>query len=138
MLHLAERDIPFRAPVPLPDANGALIGSVTDDGVTYDVRLVTFLDGRPLADFDYLAPVVLRRQGWLAASAAVALSDFDHSGLERTLQWDLRHASDVVHAYAGAIQDEEARDDLTQRWRVPSESSTGPRASCGWPLVMPT
>ena len=27
MLHLAERDIPFRVPVPLPDADGALIGS---------------------------------------------------------------------------------------------------------------
>src|SRR3954469_4208275 len=107
MLHLAERDIPFRAPVPLPDADGALIGSVTDDGITYDVRLVTFLDGRPLADFHYLAPVVLRRQGWLAASAAVALADFEHSGLDRTLQWDLRHARNVVHAYAGAIQDDE-------------------------------
>ncbi|MFL6183075.1 MAG: aminotransferase [Actinomycetes bacterium] len=112
MLHLAERDIPFRAPVPLPDADGALIGSVTEDGITYDVRLVTFLDGRPLADFHYLAPVVLRRQGWLAASAAVALADFEHSGLDRTLQWDLRHARNVVHAYAGAIQDDEARDDL--------------------------
>jgi Ser/Thr protein kinase RdoA (MazF antagonist) len=112
MLHLAERDIPFRAPVPLPDADGALIGSVAYAGTTYDVRLVTFLDGRPLADFEYLAPSVLRRQGWLAASAAVALADFEHPGLDRTLQWDLRHARDVVHAYAGAIQDDNARDDL--------------------------
>jgi 4-aminobutyrate aminotransferase-like enzyme/Ser/Thr protein kinase RdoA (MazF antagonist) len=112
MLHLAAKDISFRAPVPVPDADDALIGTVTEDGVTFDVRLVTFLDGRPLSDFTYLAPVVLRRHGALAASAAIALADFDHPGLDRTLQWDLRHARDVVHAYAGAIPDEAARDDL--------------------------
>jgi 4-aminobutyrate aminotransferase-like enzyme/Ser/Thr protein kinase RdoA (MazF antagonist) len=112
MLHLAAKDIPFRAPVPVSDADGALIGTVTDDELTFDVRLVTFLDGRPLSDFMYLAPSVLRRHGALAASAAVALADFDHPGLDRTLQWDLRHARDVVHAYAGSILDEPARDDL--------------------------
>lgn len=112
MLHLAERAIPFRAPVPLPDADGALIGQVVDGGATYDVRLVTFLDGRPLADFGYLAPVVLRRQGWLAASAAQVLADFDHPGLDRTLQWDVRHASDVVAAFGASIPDVSDRADI--------------------------
>jgi len=109
MLHLAERHIPFRAPVPLPDADGQLIGQITDDGATFDVRLVTFLAGRPLADFTYLPPKVLRRHGWLAASAAVALADFEHPGLDRTLQWDLRHATDVVNAFAASIPDAEGR-----------------------------
>ncbi|MCZ3385426.1 MAG: aminotransferase [Actinomycetia bacterium] len=112
MLHLAERDLPFRAPVPLPDASGALIGQVTDGGAKYDVRLVTYLEGRPLADFDYLAPSVLRRQGWLAASAAAALADFDHPGLDRTLQWDVRHASDVVAAFGSSIADAAGRSDV--------------------------
>ncbi len=112
MLHLAARELPFRAPVPLPDTDGALIGQVTDGGATYDVRLVTFLEGRPLADFGYLAPVVLRRQGWLAASAAVALADFDHPGLDRTLQWDVRHATDVVAAFGPSIPDAAGRSDI--------------------------
>ena len=112
MLHLAERDLPFRAPVPLPDADGALIGHVSDADVTYDVRLVTFLDGRPLSDFDHLAPVVLRRQGWLAGASAVALADFDHPGLDRTLQWDVRHASDVVAAFGPSIRDSRGRADI--------------------------
>ena len=115
MLHLAELDLPFRAPVPLPDADGALIGQVTEGDVTYDVRLVTFLAGRPLADFDYLAPVVLRRQGWLAGAAAVALSDFDHPGLDRTLQWDVRRASDVVAAFAPSVPDADGRADIEQQ-----------------------
>ena len=107
--------LPFRAPVPLPDADGALIGQVTDAGAAYDVRLVTFLEGRPLADFDYLAPVVLRRQGWLAGAAAVALADFDHPGLDRTLQWDVRHASDVVAAFGPSIPDAGGRGDIEQQ-----------------------
>ena len=112
MLHLAARDLPFRCPVPLPDVDGNLIGSVTEGDTSFDIRLVTFLDGRPLADFGHLAPQVMRRHGWLAASAAVALADFEHPGLDRTLQWDVRHARDVVHAYAGAILDDAARTDL--------------------------
>ncbi len=115
MLHLAERDLPFRAPVPLPDGDGALIGQVTDGDATYDVRLVTFLDGRPLADFDHLAPAVVQRQGWLAGAAAVALADFDHSGLDRTLQWDVRHASDVVAAFGPSIPDVDGRADIEQQ-----------------------
>lgn len=115
MLHLAERDLPFRAPVPLPDADGELIGQISEGNVTYDVRLVTFLDGRPLADFAHLAPVVLRRQGWLAGSAAVALADFDHPGLDRTLQWDVRHASDVVAAFGPSIPDAQGRADIEQQ-----------------------
>jgi 4-aminobutyrate aminotransferase-like enzyme/Ser/Thr protein kinase RdoA (MazF antagonist) len=115
MLHLAERDVPFRAPVPLPDTDGALIGQVTDGGATYDVRLVTFLEGRPLADFDHLAPPVVQRQGWLAGAAAVALADFDHPGLDRTLQWDVRHASDVVAAFGPSIPDAAARADIEQQ-----------------------
>ncbi|MEO8106950.1 MAG: aminotransferase [Actinomycetes bacterium] len=115
MLHLAERDAPFRAPVPLPDADGALIGQFTDTDATFDIRLVTFLDGRPLADFDYLAPSVVRRHGWLAGAAAVALADFDHPGLDRTLQWDVRHASDVVAAFGPSIQDPSGRADIEQQ-----------------------
>ena len=112
MLHLADRDIPFRAPVPLPDTDGNLIGQVTEGDATFDIRLVTFLDGTPLAEFPYLAPTVLRRQGWLAASAAAALADFEHPGLDRTLQWDLQHASNVVTAFADSIPDADGRADI--------------------------
>src|SRR3954469_3553761 len=117
MLHLADKSTAFRVPVPLPDREGNLIGSVTDDGTDYDVRLVTFLDGAPLSDFTYLAPKVRRRQGWLAASVALALADFDHSGLDRTLQWDLRHANDVVNAFGPSIVDAAGREDIEGQMR---------------------
>jgi 4-aminobutyrate aminotransferase-like enzyme/Ser/Thr protein kinase RdoA (MazF antagonist) len=116
--------------VPLPARDGRFIGQVEQDGQQFDVRLVTFLDGRPLEDFPYLAPAVRRGQGWLAASTALALADLDHPGLDRTLQWDLRHANDVVKAFSASIpegrteiEDGMARaqgviDELADRLRV--------------------
>ncbi|HVQ19350.1 MAG TPA: phosphotransferase, partial [Actinomycetes bacterium] len=114
MLHLAERGADFRAPVPLADVNGEFIAQVEDKGRTFDVRLVTFLEGRPLADYDYLAPSVLRLHGSLAARAAKSLADFDHPGLDRILQWDCRHASDVVEALVGHVEDPHRREQVRE------------------------
>ena len=61
---------------------------------------MTFIEGEPLDEVGYLAPPVLRAHGALAASVARALEGFDHPALDRSLQWDLRHASDVVEALA--------------------------------------
>ena len=114
MLHLASNSIDFRAPIPVPDVDGQLIGQTDDQGRTFDVRLVTFIDGNPLSDFDYLAPVVLQAHGSLAARAARALTDFNHPGLDRVLQWDCRHASDVVAALVGHVQDVALRDEVVR------------------------
>ncbi len=51
------------------------------------VRLVKYLEGRPLRDFDHLAPPVLRRAGRLVGEVAAALSSFDHPAADRILQW---------------------------------------------------
>lgn len=112
MLHLAGKDIDFRVPVPLADINGDLIGQIDDQGRTFDVRLVTFLDGSPLSEFDYLAPAVLQRHGALAAKAAHALSDFEHEGLDRVLQWDCRRAGEVVDALVDHVVEAERRQQI--------------------------
>jgi len=112
MLHLAVKDIDFRVPVPLPDVNGDLIGQIDDQGRTFDVRLVTFLDGSPLSEFEYLAPIVLQRHGALAAQAAQALADFSHEGLDRVLQWDCRRAGEVVDALVDHVADAERRTQI--------------------------
>ncbi|MEO8329624.1 MAG: phosphotransferase, partial [Candidatus Nanopelagicales bacterium] len=121
MLQLAQRGVDFRAPIPVADVDGQLIGQFEDKNRTFDVRLVTFIDGRPLSDFEYLAPVVLQAHGSLAARAAHALADFDHPGLDRVLQWDCRRASDVVSALVGVVADVDLRNDvveLTNRTQV--------------------
>jgi 4-aminobutyrate aminotransferase-like enzyme/Ser/Thr protein kinase RdoA (MazF antagonist) len=105
MLGLAKQSPGFDVPVPVPSVSGELIPQWPIDGVPHDVRLVTFVDGRPLADFDYLAPEVVREHGRLAARAAVALDGFEHPGIDRLLQWDTRHAFDVVDALEQHLHD---------------------------------
>jgi 4-aminobutyrate aminotransferase-like enzyme/Ser/Thr protein kinase RdoA (MazF antagonist) len=95
----AAAGLPFAVPVPQAALDGSLIArAVVAAGTTHDLRLVTYLDGTPLDTFGYLAPAVLRAHGEMAAQMAMALEGFDHPGLDRVLQWDIRHAAAVVEA----------------------------------------
>lgn len=101
MLRAAAAGLPFEVPVPQPAVDGALIANVTTAaGDTHDLRLVTWIAGEPLDGVGYLAPVVLRAHGEMAARIALALDGFEHPALDRTLQWDVRHAGSVVEALA--------------------------------------
>ena len=104
MQHLAAR-VTFAVPVPRAALSGQSIVSVERDGVSYDVRLVTFVEGIPLQDVAYRSPTALRRHGQIAADAVEGLADFAHAGLERTIQWDLRHAALVISALAPQVAD---------------------------------
>ncbi len=99
MLCAAAAGLPFAVPVPQAALDGALIAhAVVAAGTAHDLRVVTYLDGTPLDGFGYLAPSVLRAHGAMAARMTLALDGFDHQGLDRVLQWDIRHAASVVAA----------------------------------------
>ena len=79
MHHLAAQGLALETPVPLPARDGREIVPVERDGETFDVRLVTWIDGEPVADQH--APAATRC--WTAsapppATMAAALADFDH------------------------------------------------------------
>lgn len=78
------------------------------------LRLLSFLDGGTLADCGYLSPPVVARFGELAARVSLALRDFVDPGIQRVLQWDLRHAERVVDQLAGAHPDPERRAAVMQ------------------------
>src|SRR6478609_8168997 len=60
MLRLAAAGLPFEVPVPQPALDGSLVvAGTTSAGVAHDLRLVTFIEGRPLDEVGYLAPAVL-------------------------------------------------------------------------------
>ncbi len=113
MRHLGQAGVPFGVPIPQPVRDGALIATVTHEGRPYHLRLVTFLDGAPLEEFGYLAPSVVSAVGAVAAQVAGALRDFTHPGTERVLQWDCRHAAQVVAALAPSV--------ANPRWRALAE-----------------
>ncbi|MEO7122755.1 MAG: aminotransferase class III-fold pyridoxal phosphate-dependent enzyme, partial [Lacisediminihabitans sp.] len=69
------------------------------------VRIVTFLDGGTLTGSGYLQPPVIERLGALSGMVNRALGDFEHEGVHRTLQWDLRHATRVIDALTHHVDD---------------------------------
>jgi hypothetical protein len=66
-------------------------------------RIVTFLEGGTLTGSDYLRPPVVEGLGALSGMVNRALTDFEHEGVHRTLQWDLRHATRVIDAGGRAV-----------------------------------
>jgi Ser/Thr protein kinase RdoA (MazF antagonist) len=108
MLHLAER-LPLEVPRPCPALDGSEIVAIERDGVTYLLRLVTFIEGEPLIDVQHLAPPVLRALGAAAGRVARALEEFEHPAADRAMQWDPRHVGAVVEALAPHVEDPRRR-----------------------------
>jgi 4-aminobutyrate aminotransferase-like enzyme/Ser/Thr protein kinase RdoA (MazF antagonist) len=108
MEHLARGGV--TVPRPCPAASGATLERARIGDADLLVRLLTFLDGTPLASFGYLSPAVRGRLGGLAATACREFTGFDAPGLDRRLEWDLRHAEAVVASFAPHVVDPARRD----------------------------
>jgi 4-aminobutyrate aminotransferase-like enzyme/Ser/Thr protein kinase RdoA (MazF antagonist) len=108
MVHLGER-LPLEVPRPCPALNGSEIVAVEREGVTYLLRLVTFIEGEPLIDAQHLAPPVLFALGKVAGLVARSLEDFEHPAAERAMQWDPRHIGAVAEALAPQVGDPRRR-----------------------------
>ncbi|MGF6173829.1 aminotransferase [Ensifer sp. 4252] len=106
LLHLARQTGSVRAPQVVRALDGNDITDVTMRGGAYRVRLLTYLDGVPLTRRKHLTAETVAALGDIAGRLAVALSDFDHPGLDRELQWDLRHAAPVALHLLAAMNDE--------------------------------
>jgi 4-aminobutyrate aminotransferase-like enzyme/Ser/Thr protein kinase RdoA (MazF antagonist) len=104
----------LRVAVPLPNLIGEVSTAVTSllEGTAH-VRLLRFLAGGTLVGTGYLSPRVVAGMGELAGRVSLALADFRHAGLDRALQWDLRHGNDVVHALVAHVEDAAYRERLT-------------------------
>ena len=85
------------------------------EGEAAIARVLRFLPGGTLAGAGrYLSPRVVAGLGAVAGQVSLALSSFEHPGLDRVLQWDLRHARRVVDALAGHVRDEDLRGRVTE------------------------
>ena len=109
LLHVARSAPGFAVPVPVPGLDGALLHEVADGDDVLPLRMLTYVEGRPLSDVVHLAPSVVADLGSLAARASAALADFEHPGLDRVVQWDLRRADAVLAALLPSIADPQRR-----------------------------
>jgi 4-aminobutyrate aminotransferase-like enzyme/Ser/Thr protein kinase RdoA (MazF antagonist) len=78
------------------------------------VRVLRYLDGGTLTGQGYLSPRVVAEIGTVAGQVSRALRYFTHSGLDRVLQWDLRHADRVVGRLAEHVRDARLRGHVAE------------------------
>lgn len=102
--------------LPVPAVQAAQTGenllAVEIEGQPLRVRLLDYIDGQPLTRLKHMPQRLMAELGALCARLDKALVGFDHPGLERTLQWDPRHAQALIAHLLPVLQD------AGQRWRV--------------------
>ena len=103
-----------RVPHLLTSTDGQAIVAVTVRDQTYQVRVLEYLEGESLTHRKHLPKSTVAALGALCARLAKALADFEHPGLERSLQWDLRRAGPVAVQLLSAITDSAARDRIAK------------------------
>ncbi|MHB2245527.1 aminotransferase [Pseudomonas fitomaticsae] len=106
--YLAEHS-DVHVPRVIPASNGADLLTLDVGGESVHVRLLDYIEGQPLTALDHLGHEVVAGFGRLCGEMDLALAGFDHPGLERTLQWDARHASALIEHLLPVIDDERQR-----------------------------
>ena len=112
--HVATRPDAPKVPEVMSALSGEEIVAASVREETYQFRLLTYLDGTPLTRRRHLAVETVAALGDLAGRSAVALRDFDHPGLERELQWDLRRAGPVALHLLSAMSDIDLRQRIAE------------------------
>ncbi|PIE79535.1 MAG: alanine--glyoxylate aminotransferase [Chloroflexi bacterium] len=79
------------------------------DGGTFDVRLLTYLPGIPLALVNPHSPDLLYDFGHFLGRTTVAFAHFRHPAMYRRLHWDMTHTSTTIRERIGHIQEIEQR-----------------------------
>ncbi|MFI5510641.1 aminotransferase [Mycobacterium sp. NPDC051804] len=130
---IAAAEPSLRVAVPLPNIAGEKCTTITGlvSGPAY-VRLLQYLPGGTLLQAGYLSPTAVAGLGEVAGRVSRALAGFTHPGLDRILQWDLRHGADVVAELISHVPDASHRSALEsaayQAWsRIASLADDLPR-----------
>ena len=111
--YLAEHSS-VHVPRVIPASNGEDLLSLETDGEPVHVRLLDYIEGQSLTHLEHLGHDVVAGFGRLCGEMDLALAGFDHPGLQRTLQWDARHASALISHLLPVIQDERQRALIAQ------------------------
>lgn len=78
------------------------------------VRLVTYLEGVPLAEVQSQPSDLLRDLGRKLGQLDHAMADFDHPAVHRVFHWDLARGNYVIDQFAHLIEDPQLRELVNQ------------------------
>jgi Ser/Thr protein kinase RdoA (MazF antagonist) len=85
-----------RVPKVIKSLTGEALLTLNLDGQALHVRVLEYIDGQPLTHLPHLGRGVIAGFGDLCGRMSQALARFEHPGLQRTLQWDPRHAQALI------------------------------------------
>ena len=116
--HAGLKHLAQHSAVPVPRVIAARTGSdllsLEVDGQAVHVRLLEYIEGQSLTHLDHLPGSVVAGFGRLCGEMDLALAGFEHPGLERTLQWDARHANALIAHLLPVIKDDAQRALIAQ------------------------
>ena len=108
MDHVAKQ-IDF-CPQVIPTQNGERSITVAGQGDRlHMVRVISFIDGTPLANLSRRADSILRDLGKRVAQLNIALQDFDHPSFRRKFDWNLAIADRVISQHISKIKSKSLR-----------------------------
>ena len=129
---IAEAEPSLRIAVPLPNVAGEKCTAITGLLDRHRLRAAAALPARRHSvRSGYLPPAAVAGLGEVAGRVSRALAGFDHPGLDRALQWDLRYGADVVARTAFACRRS------ARRARVEDPRRLRGRGSRRWPTRCP-
>jgi 4-aminobutyrate aminotransferase-like enzyme/Ser/Thr protein kinase RdoA (MazF antagonist) len=109
LTHLAQRAPQLPLPRVTPNRSGELFTSITAaDGSTRLVWLLTFVNGKVLAEVRPQTAELLRDLGRFLGEMDAALQSFTHAAAHRELKWDSSRAG-WIKDYIGQIADSKRR-----------------------------
>lgn len=131
--HLSEHHDESVYPTVLPACSGHELITITHRQKSHFVRLVTYLNGTPLARVNPQSKSLLRDLGSILGKTDRLLGSFDHPGARRVLDWDLRRAPEVIRYHLTAIGDSERQELIAHyvSWFEQNLSSVLPKLRAG-------
>lgn len=110
MQQLATAELGLKVPALVPSIHGHQITEITaPDGTLSFMRLLTWIEGRCIAEVNPHTSELLERVGELLGKMNLALKSFDHPAAHRYLKWDPAQAL-WTGDYMSKIQDDEKRN----------------------------
>ncbi len=108
--------------VPVPrvvcTTSGEEMSRIERGGVAHWVRMLTYLEGTPLAHARPRDGTLLRLVGWHLGTLDRSLTGFSHPAAARELYWDLTRSRDVIASHLGYVTDAARRAtiDMVVTW----------------------
>ncbi len=110
LTHLSHSPMRRSFPQVVMTRDGRTLSTITRNGQTYRVRLLTFLPGVPLAENQPHSDALLRDLGRFLGRMTHALAGFRHPAARRKFRWDLQQAGDTICQFRGQVADGAKRE----------------------------